>query len=209
MLGEADGQLDLLARGDPALEGIGPLQDEGDLRMDRIADRPAEFARHDEVREVGRQPHFRHGVHQLQGIEQVRRDGVAMGFDGDWHSSRLAQPQPAVHIGGAGFDGEGIDLADDVQVTCSEIAGEADRRFEVRDGFWEGRHRRGETVAVEQRADAPGNGIARHDIDAVVAGRGDHLELLLQRPFEAVRPSPLHGPHGLKNLERLHSVTPP
>jgi len=49
-------------------------------------------------------------------------------------------------------------------------------------------------------------GIDEVDGEAVMAGRPAHLELLLERPFEAVGPAQLHRPQRLIDLEPVHFV---
>ncbi len=124
MLREMKRQLDLTAIGDAALEGIGALENAADIVLILGGDRLHHLAVDDIVREIGAEPHLRHGVEQEQSREQVVGDPVAMRLELNRQLLFVGDLKPRAdrlrHVGNR----ERHDLSDDDDEGRADILGE-------------------------------------------------------------------------------------
>ena len=86
MLREIQLQLNLLAACDPSLKTVGPVDDPLDQPLVAMVKRQLELPVDDEMRKIGAEPHFRHGVDQAQRGVKVVGDAVAVGLELDRHA---------------------------------------------------------------------------------------------------------------------------
>ena len=165
---------------------------------------PGEFPFHDVVGDVGRDRHVRQSFHQLERIEQVRRDAVAVGFHGQRHARLPADLQQAGDDIDAFADTHGEYLDDEVEVLGFQFQGQIDITLESRNRIGKGVAGTAQTGIAHQASRRPAFvGMLGGDIHAVETGLGNHADLLVERPFMAIGTPPFHGPDGLKDFQAL------
>ena len=183
MLREMQRQLHLAAVGDAALKRIGAVENAPDISLVFGADRLHHFTVDDIVREIGAEPHFRHGVHQQQGREHIVGDAVAMRLELDRQAlfGRNFEPRPddLDHVGNR----KRHHLADDDHERRADVLGEMNGGTQLLDRARKGGEQPFKSRAAEFRNDlARRFDVHRPEVDrhAVEAGLA-HLRRTVRR----------------------------
>jgi hypothetical protein len=137
VLREGDLHLDLLARSDAALERVRAFEDAADQSLVVGAQGIAELAIDEIVREIGAEPHLRHGLHQQQREIEVVGNAVAVGFEEDGHADLVGHRHPGADRWRRLLDPQRHDQADDIHELRVELARGNQHRAQVLDRFRE------------------------------------------------------------------------
>ncbi len=205
MLRKGRADLDLLARRHPALKTVGAGKHAGDQRIVIVRDREPELAVHDIVRKIGTEPHFGHGIDQLERRVEIVGDAISVGFELDRHALDLSHLDPGANDRHHLCQSKGRHLPDDVHADGSEIAGHMQHWPQSLDRFGERHDQTAKPVLGKERPRRQhALHVGRPEIDghAVIPGLGNHLERLLDRHLDPVGPVRLHRPKRLVDLER-------
>jgi hypothetical protein len=206
---EADLHLDLLAARDPAMEAPAVVDHPPHQAVVLLGNRPGELAADDVVREVPGESQVGKAVEQAEGEEQVRGHPVAVRLEVQRHAGVLGHPAPALDVGHAFGHRVRPHVGLQVQMVGAELGHVGQHRAQVLDGLRIALGLPGQAPGVELPRDGP-DVVAIEEANArtVEAGGMDHVELLVERPLQAVRAAPLHRPQRLQDEKALHLSRP-
>ncbi len=195
---EAQLDLDLLAARDSSVKSPALVDHPVHQAVILVGDRPREFATDDVVRQVTGQAQFGKTVEQAKREVEIGGHAVAVRLEVQRHAFVLRQPPPAFDQRHALGHGVRPHVRLQVHVIGAELPYVVEYRTQVVDGA---------RIALRLPAHAPFPQL-RYDGTHVVAveesnpcavepGGADHVELLRQRPLEAVGTPLLHRPQRL------------
>ena len=157
------------------------------------------------MRQVTGEPQIRETVQQAQREKQVGGHAVAVCLHVHRNTGLAAQLQPAFDQGHTFGHGVRPHIGLQVQMVGAELS-------HVLQDWLQVGHRLRVTLRLPGQApfaQPPGDlahivAVKKTHTGTIEAGRMDHVELGVQRPFGTVGPAPLHRPHRLVDLQLLH-----